>query len=245
MKTTKLILTGIGLILYLALFPNTASGRVSFYMGVGIGSRYHHHGGSHYGLHVGHSYRPHGGYHRRYDGGYYKRYHIDKHRQYHHYRPWYRSGVSLRVDGYSPMIVRSPVVIEIPKVVTERRVIVEEPEYYEDSEYNDDTAELFEEIRRKKSELLKKLKIGDKDKSIEAIQELAGFSFDNEVRQALEDVLLSDPDTELRIEVAKALGKTTNKKVLPALQNAKVYDPSMEVRLEAHKAILKIKGYRL
>ena len=134
--------------------------------------------------------------------------------------------------------------MEVPKVVTERRVIVEEPEYYRDAEYDEDTAELFEQIRRKKSELLKKLKIGDKHKCKEAIRELAGFSFDDEVRLALEDVLLTDPDVELRIEVARAFGKTTNKKVLPALQRVKVYDPSMEVRQEAHKAILKIKGYR-
>jgi hypothetical protein len=134
--------------------------------------------------------------------------------------------------------------VEVPKVVTERRVIVEEPQYYEDLGYDDDTAKLFEEIRRRKSELLKKLRIGDKDRSIEAIRELAGFSFDDEVRKALEKVLLTDPDVDLRIEVAKAFGKTTNKKVLPALQQAKVYDASMEVRQEAHNAILKIKGYR-
>jgi hypothetical protein len=111
-------------------------------------------------------------------------------------------------------------------------------------EYDEDTAELFEQIRRRKSELLKKLKIGDKHKCQEAIRELAGFSFNDNVRFALEEVMLTDPDVELRIEVARAFGKITNKKVLPALQKAEVYDPSMEVRQEAHKAILKIKGYR-
>jgi hypothetical protein len=144
-----------------------------------------------------------------------------------------------------PIIVRPPVVVKAPKVITKRRVIVEEPECYGDVECDEDTARLFEEIRRKKSELLKKLKIGDKHKCKEAIRELAGFSFDDKVRLALEDVLLTDPDVELRIEVARAFGKTTNKKVLAALQKAEVYDPSMEVRQEAHKAILKIKGYRL
>ena len=227
MKATKLILTGMGLILFLALFTNTASARVSFYMGVGIGPRDPH-------LHGGIHFRPHG-----------RRHHIFKHRGYHHHRPWYRPGVSVSIGGLFPIVVRPPVVVEVPKVVTEKRVIVEEPEYHRDVEYNEDTAELFDKIRIRKGELLKKLRIGDKVKSIEAIRELAGFSFDDNVRLALEDVLLTDPDPELRIEVARAFGKTTNKKVLPALQEAKTYDPSMEVRQEAHKAILKIKGYRL
>ncbi len=227
MKATKLILTGMGLILFLALFTNTASARVSFYMGVGIGPRHPHlHGGIHFRPHIG-------------------RGHIYKSRGYHRHRPWYRPGVSVRIGGLFPIIVRPPVVVKAPKVITKRRVIVEEPECYGDVECDEDTARLFEEIRRKKSELLKKLKIGDKHKCKEAIRELAGFSFDDKVRLALEDVLLNDPDIELRIEVAKAFGKTTNKKVLAALQEAEVYDPSMEVRQEAHKAILKIKGYRL
>ena len=243
MKATKLIITGIGLVLFLALLTNTASARVSFHMGVGIGPRYHHDGFG-YGLRVGPRFGLHGSYHRMFDGGYYRRDHIYKPRGFGHYRPWRRSGVSVRVDGLFPIIVRPEVVVEVPEVVTKRRVIVEEPEYYEDVEYDEDTAALFEEIRRKKSELLKRLKVCDKDKCKKAIRELASFSFDDEVRLALEDILLTSPDVELRKEVAKALGKTSNKKVLAALQEAKVYDPSMEVRLVAHNSILKIKGYR-
>ena len=227
MKTTKLISTLIGLVLFLALFTNTAFGRVGFYMGVGVG-----HGPS---FHSSRHYRPHHFYNPRY---------------YHHYRPWHRPGFSLRIGGCCPIIVSppvvvdTPIVVEVPSVVTERRVVVEEPVYYEDTGNDDDTARLFEELRQRKSELLKKLRIGDKEKSIEAIRELAGFSFDDEVRNSLEEVLLTNPDVELRIEVAKAFGRTTNQKVLAALQQAKVYDSSMEVRLEAHNAILKIKGYR-
>jgi len=92
---------------------------------------------------------------------------------------------------------------------------------------------------------IKILKIGDKENRKEAIHDLAGFSFDDKVRESLEDVLLSDPDPRLRRQVAESLGKTTNKNVLPALEKAKADDPNREVRQEAYKAIIKIRGYQL
>jgi len=142
-------------------------------------------------------------------------------------------------------VVGSPVVVEVPKAISGRQVVVKMPEYNYQPKYDENTAKLFEKLRRKKSELLKTLKIGNKEKRIEAIRELAGFSFDDTVRKALEDVLLSDPDPGLRKQVADSLGKTTNKNVLAALEKAKAEDSKKEVRQEAYKAIIKIRGYQL
>lgn len=116
-------------------------------------------------------------------------------------------------------------------MITKRQVAVKT------REYDEETAELFEQLRRKKSELLKKLKEGNKEQRKEAIDKLAGFSFDDKVREALEDILLSDSDPELRKEVAKSLGKVKNKKVLSALEKAKAEDSNEEVRQEANKAV--------
>ena len=232
MKAIKSILAAVGIIFFFTLLPNTTSARVNFHIGFGTGLGYHHSG-----FHIG--CRPHIGLH----GGYY-RWLGRGYRGFHRHKPWHRPGVSVWIDGLFPIIVRPPVVAKAPKVITEHRVVVEEPECQIKLRDNKDTAELFEKLRLRKSELLKKLRIGDKTKCKEAIRELAGFSFDNKVREALEGILLSDPDPELRREVARAFGKTTNKKVLAALQKAKVSDPDMEVHHEAHKAILKIKSYK-
>jgi HEAT repeat protein len=132
--------------------------------------------------------------------------------------------------------------VKTPKVITESRVVVEEPECQVKFQDDKDTAKLFEKLRRRKSELLKKLRIGDKARRKETIRELAGFSFDDKVREALEVILLSDPDPELRRQVAKSFGKTSNKKVLPALEIASTDDPNKEVRQEAYKAIMKIRA---
>ncbi len=236
MKKKEFLLAGVGLILFLALLPNTASARVSFHIGFGAGIGHHY---SH--LHGGY----HGSYLRWLNRGRYRKHRFYKHGDYHLHKPWHSSGVSLWIGGLFPIVIRPPVVVKTPKVITERQVVVKEPEYRVKVQYDEDTDALFEKLRRKKSELLKKLRIGDKDKRKETIRELAGYSFDKKVREALVDVLLSDPDPELRMEVAKSLGKTTNKKVLPALEIAKADDPSAEVRQEAHKAIMKIRGHKL
>lgn len=106
-----------------------------------------------------------------------------------------------------------------------------------------DTAEELERLRRKKSELLKVLKIGDKERRVQAIRDLAGFSSDDGVRKALESVLLSDPDPELRRQVATSFGRTENRKVVAALEEAKSTDSDKEVRQAAYRAIILIKGY--
>jgi HEAT repeat protein len=74
-------------------------------------------------------------------------------------------------------------------------------------------------------------------------RELAGFSFDDNIRQALEEVLLSDPDAELRQSAAQALGEVKNVKARPALEKARVQDPSEDVRRAADQAIKKLESY--
>jgi len=223
------------LIFFLVLLPKTASARVGFHIGIGagIGHRHSHlHGGFH------------GSYYKWPGRRLYRRHHIIKHRPFYRYKPWHSSGVSVWLGGLFPIVVRPPVVVKTPKVITERRIIVKEPVHCNKVKCDEGTGELFEKLRRKKSELLKKLRIGDKANRLETIRELAGFSFDNKVREALEEVLLSDPDPELRMEVAKSFGKTSNKKVLAALETAKSNDPNAAVRRAAHKAILEIKGLK-
>jgi hypothetical protein len=104
-------------------------------------------------------------------------------------------------------------------------------------------AQRREAMRKKKSEQLKILKTGDKENRIRAIHELAPFSFDNGIRRALEGVLLSDPDPEVRKEVAVSFGRTENRLVLAALTEAKEKDPVRDVRQAAYRAIVMIDGY--
>ena len=104
-------------------------------------------------------------------------------------------------------------------------------------------AQLDKAIQAKKDEQIKILKIGDEEKRIQAIHELAPLSSDNRVRHALEVVLLSDPDPELRKEVAVSLGKTENLLVLSALTQAKENDSDRDVRQAAYRSIIMIKGY--
>lgn len=98
-------------------------------------------------------------------------------------------------------------------------------------------------MRRRQSELLKAVKIGDKENRLSAIRELAPFSFDANVRAALEDVLLSDPDAEVRKQAATSLGKTEDPNVTAALKIAKEKDPDRGVRQAAYRAIIMIEGY--
>jgi HEAT repeat protein len=77
---------------------------------------------------------------------------------------------------------------------------------------------------------------------MKAISELAGFSFDDKVREEMEKILLSDPDPELRKEAAKAFGKVVNEKALAVLEKARVSDPDIAVRQEADNSIKQIKS---
>lgn len=96
-----------------------------------------------------------------------------------------------------------------------------------------------EEVRNRKEKFLQMLK-GEKEERIEAIKNLAGFSFDKKVEVALTEILLTDPDPEIRLAVAESLGKTNNKAFLAALEAAKK-DTDDGVSQEADASIRKLK----
>jgi HEAT repeat protein len=141
------------------------------------------------------------------------------------------------------MYVAPPVVVEAPCIITQRRVVVEPKRYEYRPAYSPANAKLFAEVRDRKSELLRTLKIGDKASRTKAVAELAGYSFDINVSKALEEIILEDPDPELRKRVAESLGNVKNKDVIPTLEKVRVEDSNEEVRREADRAIEKIKAY--
>ncbi len=103
-----------------------------------------------------------------------------------------------------------------------------------------DNYALYDSLRVRKGELLKTLSIGDKEHRTNAINELAGYSFDDNVRSSIENVLFSDSDPELRIAAANALGQVKNPKAIPALEKARVQDSITDVRAAADQSIRKI-----
>jgi hypothetical protein len=156
-------------------------------------------------------------------------------------RPFYSPGLRIWDDDYCPWWTCAPVIVEGPTVVTERHTFIYTGQADYPAKYDKDTGKLFEKLRQKKAELLEKLRIGDKETRIEAACELAGFSYDDKVKKALEDILLSDPDPELRTQVALSLGKVKNAEFLPILEKLRVADPSEDVRKAADEAIKNIK----
>ncbi|MBN1393200.1 MAG: HEAT repeat domain-containing protein [Sedimentisphaerales bacterium] len=159
-----------------------------------------------------------------------------------HYRP-YRNTIIIggsylydsRPDYY---VVNTPTVIEkrVP-VVIDRPVIV-----VRSQEFDENTIQLNLNLQRRKSELLGQLQASDKELRRQAIIDLAGFSFDDNVRYALENVLFSDSSSELRVEAAEAFGRVKNAEALPALEKARVEDVSADVRRAADDAIKSIEG---
>ena len=131
-----------------------------------------------------------------------------------------------------------PVIVDLP-VVVYRDAATKTSRATPDAQ----TAEQIERLRLKKSELLKVLRIGDKERRMQAIRDLTEFTCDDAVRGALEKVLLSDPDPELRKEVAASFGGTENGRLVPALQEAKNTDSDQTVRQAAYRSIILIKGY--
>jgi HEAT repeat protein len=121
--------------------------------------------------------------------------------------------------------------------VIERQTVVVQPQQFDES-----TLQLNMDLQYKKSELLKQLQMPNKELRRQAIKELAGFSFDDNVRAALENILLSDPDPELRAEAANAFGAVKNANARSALERARVEDTSADVRRAADAAIKSITG---
>ena len=140
-----------------------------------------------------------------------------------------------RNSGYC--VALAPMVIEKQTVI----VSTSSPQIVQ-QQFDESTLELNIKLQRKKIELLEQLQRSDKKRRMEAIRELAGFSFDDNVRIALESVLLTEPNAELRKEAAQSLGNTNNIKALAALEKARVEDYNKDVRKAADEAIKKLKG---
>ena len=149
----------------------------------------------------------------------------------------YSSSVGIWIHDSYPAVIDTPVVVRRCSIGSARGGTADAAKEAAME------AQRREALRRKKSEQLKILKIGDKDKRIRAVYELAPFSFDDGVRRALEKILLTDSDPEVRKEVAVSFGKTGNQLVVAALRQAKEKDPVREVRQAAYRAIIMIEGY--
>ena len=217
MRVVKFHFAAVVTICLLVFLTGTATART--YVSIGLGTSFGHHHSRHYGH--GYGYRSHGWY-----GGY---------RGYH--SPWwgysywpshhrYSSGSSFWIYPSYTTIYSPPLRVKAPKATQ-----------------HSSTPILSESMRRHQSELLKVVKIGDKENRISAIHELTPYSFNSRVRAALEDVLLSDPEAEVRKQVATSLGKTSNPKVTRALKMAKAKDPDRGVRQAAYRSIIMIEGY--
>jgi hypothetical protein len=241
MKTSTITIKSIFTVLLLMGFSNSALADTSISIGFGFGHPRHIRG---------HSRNQRFDRHRRDQRFNRDRRHHRTNRSRRGSRHHGRSNYSRRGNIYigggfrysyrwpSYYVYTSPRIIETAPVIIEKETIVAQPA---ETEYDEETQALFEALRYKKNQLLDQLKTGYKKQRREAIKELAGFSFDDEVRQALESVLLLDPDAELRQEVVKAFAEVKNTKALPALEKARVEDWSEDVRKEADKAIKNIK----
>jgi hypothetical protein len=222
MKTAKVTLVAIVTMALLLGLSNTALARTNVSIGVGVGGPGFYPGGyGYYGAGWGwgrHHFRGSSVIVGGYWGwpGYYPGYYYPD--------PYY----------YPDYYYSAP-----PPVVVERPVVVQQVQPVQQGGY---TEELYGPIGAKKNELLKVLAIGDKEHRISAINELAGYSFDDNVRFALEKVLLSDTDPELRVAAANAFGTVRNLKAIPALENARVQDSVTDVRRAADLSIKKLQG---
>jgi hypothetical protein len=227
MKTLRYILIAVvGLLIVLS---NAASARPNVYVGVNFGGRPNFRRG----------YRPDYRFDRR------PRHFRPAWRSYRPYRQTIILGGGYWYDwGPDYYVVNPPVVIEKYPVVIEKQTVVysNPPQVVQPQQFDDNTLQLNLNLQYKKIELLKQLQMSDKELRREAIRELAGFSFDDNVRTALESVLLTDPDPELRTEAADAFGQVKNANAKPALEKARVEDPSEDVRRAADEAIKSIEG---
>jgi len=202
-----------GLICLLVLLTGTATARV--YVGIGLGTSFGHHHRHYYSHHYPH-YRWYGGW-----GGYHDPWWGHSHWS----GPLCSSGSFFSIYRSYPIVLAPALGVKAP------------------AEHPTPKPQISLRMREHQSKLLKVLKIGDKEDRLGAIRELAPFSFEANVQAALEEVLLSDPDAELRKQVATSLGKTENPNVATALKIAKGKDPDRGVRQAAYRAIIMIEGY--
>lgn len=229
MRSGRFCLVGAGFLFLLVCFSNPADARVSGVLSIGISFGYRY-PGSCYGYYP---YDPwHGGYYSWWDTGWHRRF------PRRHYWPRHSyPSVGVLIGNCNPAFIGVPIEVRRSSIGTacnKSAGSVKRPTA---------DAQLTEAMRKKKSEWLKIHKTGDKEKRIRVIHELVPFSFDNEIRRALEGVMLSDPDPKIRKEVAASFGRTKNRLLLAALKEAKEKDPERNVRQAAYKAIIMIEGY--
>ncbi len=149
---------------------------------------------------------------------------------YYYYDPWYDPW------WYYP----APVIVEPP--VVRERVIVRDSK--PPAPPKDEALEMVsQQLQQKKSESLKKLKIGDPASRTQAVKDLEPFAADNQVRTTLEQALLSDKDAQVRKAVAELFAKVQDKRTLPVLKQAQANDADRDVRQAAYKAIIMMEGY--
>jgi len=153
------------------------------------------------------------------------------------YRPWCAPTVGLWVGR------RPSVVVETPVVVTEKRVVVERHVSDSPTPAAPKADIVSEAARRRQSESLKVLRIGDAEDRVQSARELAGYPGDARARSALERALLADRDARVRRTAAEALAACGDAKALPALREAQTRDSVRDVRQAAYKAIIMIEGY--
>lgn len=145
------------------------------------------------------------------------------------YYPYYPPVVYAPPAYYPSVVAAPPIVVDQPLVV--RREIPQ-------SSYNSDLGS----IRVRKAQLLSQLNQGEQTERLQAIDELSGYSFDNQVRATLENLLLSDPNAGIRKEVTVSFAKVKNRDALPVLEKVRVEDPDRDVRAAADMAINQIKS---
>ena len=151
MKSKKPLLALAVSMFILFCLPNLASARTSFQFGIGYGY-------SNYGW-EGRSYRHLDRPWHRSSFGY-----APRHHHWRGYRGYPHIGFGIN-DRYSSVIVETPIIIERPKVITQERIIIK-------PEYDNENLKLFKNLRTKKSELLRKLELTDKETRKKSIIEL-------------------------------------------------------------------------
>ncbi len=134
---------------------------------------------------------------------------------------------------YSPYYYPPAVSVESPKP---------QPQPYAQpaSSANVDMDKFLKDL--KKTRFTEQFQQGDKSKKLNAINQLAGLTDDDQVRAMLENSLQTDQDPAIRKAAADALGSGRSQKSLPVLEKTRVEDSDLSVRQAAESAIKQIKG---
>jgi len=211
MKTSRIVLVLAVTLITVAGLSAVAMARTHVSVGVGIGYP---------GFYGGYYYGGRGWGHHYHDslfiGGFWPLY--EPYPYYYDQYPYY----------YAP-----PVVVDPPAVV-ERPPVVERQPVYVQSQDN------FAAARERKTSFLRELNSTDKSLRLNAIRNLVGFSYDDNVRITLENIILTDNDPDMRIAVASAFGSVKNMKVLPTLERIRIDDENADVRRACDIAIKNI-----